>query len=88
MIAGLQQGVKQQIRFNRAVRHAVSIGRYDLAVEASDDAKTNLSCIPLDFVSCRVAVVTWVDRGIVLELDDRLEEALRARMIALGLALD
>ena len=86
MSADCRQSVKRLVRLNRAARHAVERGRYDLAVQCSDSAAAFLSSASPELQDCRLAVVTWTERGLVLDLDDRFEEALRARKRALELA--
>ena len=78
--------VSQLARLNQAVRQAIKLGRYDVAVEASDRALATLTNASPRFENSQIAIRTWTDRGTVLEVDDRLPDALRARMKALELA--
>src|SRR6476619_4593932 len=78
--------VSQLARLNQAVRQAIKLGRYDVAVEASNRALATLTNASPRFENSRIAIRTWTDRGTVLEVDDRLPDALRARMKALELA--
>ena len=78
--------VSQLARLNQAVRQAIKLGRYDVAVEASDRALAILTNASRRFENSQIAIRTWTDRDTVLEVDDRLPDALRARMKALELA--